>query len=242
MPKFRDVFIGMNSLLPGARHRRKQDVAEIRHIYLDFDDNAAEAVGAMRARADMPAPNHIIESSPGRYQTIWRVEGFELNQAEQLMRGMVRELGADPAAVDASRVMRLPGLYSHKRDLPFFIRVQTLTDEIYRPIQFPAFALTEAQSQTVEPALRSRSHASNGTLTQSERDWKQIKRSLALGADPAQLTQSLAIERSDKPNPRYYAELTVSKAQRALEQEREARGNAVEHPRPRSQNGIGIGG
>ena len=106
-----EVYISMNALAPDASHRRKEDIAAIRHIYLDFDHNGTEAVRAMRSRADIPTPNHVIETSPGRYQTIWRVQGFELTQAEQLMRAMVRDLGADPAAVDASRVMRLPGVY-----------------------------------------------------------------------------------------------------------------------------------
>jgi hypothetical protein len=104
-----DVYISMNSLRPDSHGRTKADVSEIRHVYLDVDKDGRSVVQEIRDRTDMPTPNHIIESSPDKYQMIWRVEQFEKDQAEALMRGMVRELGADPAATDCSRVMRVPG-------------------------------------------------------------------------------------------------------------------------------------
>jgi hypothetical protein len=236
-----EVYVSMNTLRAGTTHRRKEDIAEIRHIYLDFDNNGTEAVRAMRARADIPTPNHVIESSPGRYQTIWRVNGFELDQAEQLMRGMVRELGADPAAVDASRVMRMPAFFNHKRQSPAFVRLETLTDEIYQPAHFPVFTVAQLRGQSQVPAVGAQIRASTGVLTQSERDWAQTKRALALGADPDQLIRELAVQRSDKPNPNYYAELTVSKAQRTLEEDRQRRTSGAQGKNVTRQGGLGMG-
>ena len=109
-----EIYVSMNTLREGAHGRKKSDIAQIRHVYLDFDDNGAEAVRLMMTRSQMPRPNHLIESSPGKCQVIWRVQGFEMLEAENLMRRMVREFGADPAAVDSARVLRLPGLYNHK--------------------------------------------------------------------------------------------------------------------------------
>jgi len=43
---------------------------------------------------------------------------FEKDQAESLQRALVRELGADLAATDSSRVLRLPGFYNHKYAKP----------------------------------------------------------------------------------------------------------------------------
>jgi len=104
-----DVYVSMNALHPDSHGRTKADVAEIRHVYLDIDKNGADIIQDLQGHTDVPLPNHIIESSPGKYQAIWRVEHFEKDQAEALMRGMVREFGADPAATDCSRVMRVPG-------------------------------------------------------------------------------------------------------------------------------------
>lgn len=39
-----------------------------------------------------------MNTSQDKWQVLWRVEGFEKSQAEELQRGMVREFGADPAA------------------------------------------------------------------------------------------------------------------------------------------------
>ena len=80
-----EVYIAMNVLNPNAHGRTKADISEIRHVYLDFDQNGEEALKALKERSDLPTPNHIITSSPGRYQAIWRVEGFDKDRAESLM-------------------------------------------------------------------------------------------------------------------------------------------------------------
>ena len=49
-------------------------------------------------------------------------------------------------------------------------------------------------------------------ISQSERDWAYAKRALARGEDPEAVIQAIATFRSDKPNPQYYARLTVTKA------------------------------
>ncbi len=115
------------------------------------------------------------------------------------MRGMVRELGADPAATDASRVLRMPGYFNHKRDAAFLIRPSELSDAVSRPADFPEFS-----SQS-----RSEVHArTNGALgsgargqSQSERDWAYAKRALARGDDPSVVIGAIAAYRPDKPNP-----------------------------------------
>jgi hypothetical protein len=209
-----EIYVSMNTIRADASGRRKSDIAQIRHVYLDFDHDGTQAVRTMTARSDMPTPNHLIESSPGRWQAIWRVKGFDAQQAEQLMRGMVREFGADPAAVDSARVLRLPGLYNHKYETPHLIGVQNLSAEIYTPSQFPSFAIEQA---AVLPAMSRqpcamRERKAHAGISQSERDWAYAKRALARGEDPEAVIQAIATFRSDKPNPQYYARLTVTKA------------------------------
>src|SRR5215472_8410967 len=50
----RDVFVSMNALAEDARGRTRSDVAVIRHLYLDFDENGTRAVKDLQARQDMP--------------------------------------------------------------------------------------------------------------------------------------------------------------------------------------------
>src|SRR4051812_41158739 len=209
-----EVYVSMNTLRQGSRGRTKVDLSEVRHVYLDFDVKGDEAVQNLRNREDLPMPNHLLESSPGKWQVVWQVEGFESSQAESLMRGMVQELGADPAATDASRVLRVPGFYNHKYSTPHFVRAQNLTDAVYSPSHFPEYpddgrSTRTSQVRTVEP------RRTGETITQSERDWAYANRALARGDDPERVIQSIAAHRSDKPNPEYYARHTVEKAMRA---------------------------
>jgi len=64
-----EIYVSMNTIREDANGRKKSDIAQIRHVYLDFDVNGSEAVRQMLDRGDMPAPNHLIESSPGKWQT-----------------------------------------------------------------------------------------------------------------------------------------------------------------------------
>ncbi len=107
-----EVYISMNTLSAEARGRTKDDIEAVRHVYLDFDTNGTAAVEALAKRGDVPPPNYVINSSPDKWQAIWKVTGFDKDQAETLQRGLACETGADVAATDSARVMRLPGFYS----------------------------------------------------------------------------------------------------------------------------------
>ena len=89
-----EVYISMNALKPAAIGRTKQDIAEIRHVFLDFDHQGSEALERLSARQDLPAPHFVVSTSPGKYQVIWRVEGFSMEQAERLQQGLARQTGA----------------------------------------------------------------------------------------------------------------------------------------------------
>jgi hypothetical protein len=216
-----EIYVSMNTIRDDAHGRKKTDIAQVRHLYLDFDNNGTEAVRQMMARSDMPKLNHLIESSPGKWQAIWKVRAFEPGQAEDLMRGMVREFGADPAATDTARVLRLPGFRNHKYQTPNFITVRNLSTEVYTPSHFPRLTAAKAlgQSAGTPAAAAPRARKTNAGITQSERDWAYAKRALTRGEDPQQVIQAIAAFRTDKPNPQYYAEHTVQKARSSVDQQ-----------------------
>jgi hypothetical protein len=210
-----DVYISMNVLSPDARGRTKADVAEIRHVYLDIDKNGPNVIQGLQGRTDVPLPNHIIESSPGKYQAIWRVEQFDKKDAEALMRSMVREFGADPAATDCSRVMRVPAFENHKYGAPHLIAVENLTNEVYTPSQFPRYRDEDLSWTNPGPAT-GRWQASISKRSQSEHDWAYALRALARGDEPDEVARAIAAYRPDKANPQYYSQHTVEKAIAAL--------------------------
>lgn len=211
-----EVYVGMNTLKAAARSRTKEDIGEIRHVYLDFDHNGTAAVQSLVQRDDLPEPNHLVNSSPGKWQVVWKVDGFQQDEAERLMRHLVRETGADPAATDISRVLRLPGFANHKYGKPFVVRAEVRTAAVYTPEHFP-------RTVSESPGARSLSPTSVGTgartgLSQSERDWAYAKRALARGDAPQQVIAAIArFRRGEKSDPFAYADHTVRKAQDCVE-------------------------
>ena len=204
-----EVYVSMNALYDGARGRTKDDIGAIRHIYLDFDENGTAAVQKLLEREDLPTPNYLVNSSPDKWQVVWKVQGFEQNQAEELQRALVRETGADPAATDSSRVLRLPGYYNHKYSKPHYVRAEQKSVQTYSPYQFPRLTLDARHSGM---SGSGRQEPTAGGVTQSERDWAYARRALARGDSESTVVAAIAAYRSDKPNPKYYAELTVRKA------------------------------
>src|SRR6202521_5599689 len=71
-----DVFVGMNPIKDGAHSRTKENIKDIRHVYLDLDRNGNEALEAIRNSTEVPAPNFVLDTSPGKHQVVWKVRGL----------------------------------------------------------------------------------------------------------------------------------------------------------------------
>ena len=212
-----EVYCSPNVLEADARGRTKDDIATIRHIYLDFDEDGTAAVRRMRSSGQVPQPSYLINTSPDRWQAFWRVKEFSKDQAEELQRGMARALGADPAATDCSRVMRVPGLYNHKYPRRHYIRIEQLSDTVYAPEHFPKIE-PEERGQSFATGLPSGKRLGSGRWSQSERDWAYARRALSRGEQPEAVVAAIArFRRGAKHDVRYYAELTVRKAAQSLQ-------------------------
>lgn len=210
-----DIYIGMNTLKEGACSRTKRDIHEIRHVYLDLDYRGSEAIKAIQNSDEVPKPNFVLDTSPGKHQVVWKVEGATPLEAEDLQQRMAHEFGADIAATDASRVLRLPGFANRKYDAECLIRVTKHSDKTYNLRDFKVASGPAKGERTPEQAPRL--SGARETLTQSERDWAYAKRALARGDDPEEIMRRIADYRVDeKHDPEYYARHTVEKAQAAL--------------------------
>jgi hypothetical protein len=71
--------------------RTKDDIETIRHLYLDIDHNGPLALETVEHSALVPRPNYVLETSPEKYQVVWKVEGISQDEAEAHHRAMVRE-------------------------------------------------------------------------------------------------------------------------------------------------------
>jgi len=109
-----NVYVCMNSILPDHTRRRKEDIGDIRSVYLDLDTNGKEKLDAILASKEVPDPSMVLESSPGKYQVVWAVRGISKEQQEAALKRLIERFGGDPAASDCSRVLRLPGFSNAK--------------------------------------------------------------------------------------------------------------------------------
>lgn len=107
-----NIYICMNPLK--ARRRVKENVACIRTLYTDIDNNGAAALQHISQSSLVPKPSYILQSSPGKYQVIWSVDGIQPADQEALLDALIQEFSGDPAASDMTRVLRLPGFVNHK--------------------------------------------------------------------------------------------------------------------------------
>jgi RepB DNA-primase from phage plasmid len=211
-----DIFIGMNPIKDGAYARTKGNIREIRHIYLDLDAGGHEAVKAIRSSPEVPAPNFVLDTSPGKHQVVWRVEGLDQEQAESMLRAMADQFGRDSAATDSTRVLRLPGFTNRKYNEEFIVRVHQESAQIY---QARDFTVQDASPETARHlGDESGRKLPQGHRSQSEQDWAYAKRALARGDDVEEVIRRIVDFRTgEKPNPEYYARLTVAKAQAELQ-------------------------
>ena len=208
-----DVFIGMNPMKDRIPNRTKENVREIRHVYLDLDEGAGASLHALRTSGDAPSPNFVLDTSPGKHQVVWRVEGFDQEQAESLLRSLANQFGGDPAATDVSRVLRLPGFTNRKYNEQFVVRVHHETDQLYHLGDFRVQEDSPDAPRHLGEAHERTRRMAPGHRSQSEADWAYAKRALARGDDPEEIIRRIADYRAnDKADPDYYARLTVAKA------------------------------
>ncbi len=217
-----DIYIGMNPLRQDASTRTKEDIVSIRHVYLDLDHGGPEALQSLENSSAAPKPNYVLTSSPGRFQIVWKVEGISLDEAEGLLHAMMREFGGDPAATDATRVLRLPGFANKKYETDFYVEARKESTETYHLRDFKLHIDSQDSPRHIYYSRPKPQSSPRANLSQSEHDWAFAKRALARGDVPEEVIQRIARHRAtDKSDPDDYARRTVTKAQAELAGKRE---------------------
>lgn len=214
-----DIYVTVNTLRPEATGRTKGDIDAIRHVYLDVDAGGKEAVDRILNAEGMPAPHSVLETSPGKHQILWQVEGFEKDQAEQIVRQLAAKHSADQAVWDCARVLRLPGFRNCKYEQSHYVKdvCATPAERAYRPEDFPAYQAARNAPKFGQPRSPQRSVPGN---SQSEKDFAFAMRHLEKGdLSPEVIEQKIADyrrARGDKPHAGGYAHRTVMNARARL--------------------------
>jgi RepB DNA-primase from phage plasmid/AAA domain len=136
-----NVFVGMNPFKPELcgkeTGRTKENVQKVKRLYADADVNGDAVLENIRTSTKIPQPGVILNTSPGRYQFIWNVDGLTQQSAEPLLRAIAQEFGTDPAVAEIARVLRVPGLKNHKHaGAPEVVVVGDIEADIYDRVDF----------------------------------------------------------------------------------------------------------
>lgn len=214
-----DIYLTVNTLKAEACGRTKNDIETIRHVYLDVDGGGKESVNRILNADGMPPPHSIFETSPGKHQILWQVEGFAKEQAETLVRQLAAQHNADQAVWDCSRVLRLPGFRNCKYEESHYVKdvCEHSAGRVYRPEDFPSYQV-ERNAPCFEDSRPRQSGVRGGS--QSEKDFAFALRHLEKGdISPEAIEQKIAEyrhHRGDKPHAERYASRTVMNARARL--------------------------
>jgi hypothetical protein len=212
-----DIFLGMNPLRANSFARTKESVQDIRHVYLDLDEDAAASLRAIRTDGNTPVPNFVLDTSPEKNQVVWRVGGLDREQAESLLRSLANQFRGDIAATDISRVLRVPGFTNRKYNEAFVVRATQESDSVYHLRDFVINEESPEAPRRLADGHSTPRRMQTGHRSQSEADWAYAKRALVRGDPPEDVVRRIADYRAeDKADPVYYAHLTVTKAQANL--------------------------
>jgi hypothetical protein len=208
-----NIYVSANPLLPSSRKRTKERVASVRHLYIDIDIDGDARLAALQASDRVPSPTAILSTSPGKYQALWRVAGFDFESQEQTLKLLAIAFGGDPACTDRNRVLRLPGFFNRKYSPAHLVTVGYPAGKTSLPDDFKLDHIAATAAVSCDTNVRELPPAKRSL---SEDDWAWSLSELSRGKDAEQLTRELALRRADKPNPLYYAQRTIDMASARL--------------------------
>lgn len=108
-----DVWVAVNAYPAGTPSREHQHIAAYRAHYCEIDVRGAPAPSLA-----VGPPSIVVESSPGKRHYYWLLDGApspaSYPEYAAIQRALVHSVpGADRAATDPARVLRLPGTINH---------------------------------------------------------------------------------------------------------------------------------
>jgi RepB DNA-primase from phage plasmid len=173
--QFHIIFVGISPIQEGAHSWTKHNIKDIGHLHPDLDREAHKSLEAIR-NSEVPAPNYVLDTSPGKHQGASKVCGFSQTEAGSLLHNLANKFGGDVAATASTRVLRLPGFANRKLREEFIAGARPESDARYRLRDFtieldsPATPRRHGEGQTAARIL------SGEHRSQSERDWAYAKR------------------------------------------------------------------
>lgn len=102
------------------RKRAKNFVARSHFLWSDIDNGDYKLI----------PPSILWESSPGRFQGLWRVDELTPAEAAEQSRSLAYRLGADKGGWDLTQVLRIPGTRNFKYDPPPTVTLHNFSTKV----------------------------------------------------------------------------------------------------------------
>jgi AAA domain/RepB DNA-primase from phage plasmid len=148
------IYTAMNTypaaLIGSKTGRTQENVVDVRALQADVDYNGAATLDKIKSSASVPSPSIVVESSPGKYQGIWLVDGISKTEAKPVMQAIAQEFQTDAAVAEVARVMRVPGFVNRKYDSAPVAKTVTQSNNRYTREAFQAVA-TKAEIKERKP-------------------------------------------------------------------------------------------
>ena len=145
-----------------------EHVAAIRTHVVDLD-NLSAMTNLQRAASHYPAPQFAVQTSPGKAHVYWVVTRYRDNEFYRLQQRKLRQLfDGDPAVIDATRVLRVPGFW-HRKGEPHLVTCYSLPGAQY--ITDPAALAQSVAHINAADDFHERKPLGDPSLTAPSREW-----------------------------------------------------------------------
>jgi hypothetical protein len=114
--------------------RKKENVTRVRCVHADFDSATQSQIDAVRRK--LPPSIEVHTSGTTKHHFYWALDtadDIDVSTAEAINRALV-DLGADHAATDTSRLLRLPGFRHMKYRAAGETPLVTATFSVEQPV------------------------------------------------------------------------------------------------------------
>ena len=110
--------------------RKIENLKEIRFWFADLDQKDKNEQLKIIKKL-LLKPTTIIESKRG-YHCYWKAISANICNFQDIMKGIIKKIGADEAVKGCNRIMRMPGFYHYKeKDNPFLVQIIEQNKEAY---------------------------------------------------------------------------------------------------------------
>jgi|SRR5215469_1399419 len=154
-----DIYVAPNPIRDGSRSRTTQDIACIRHCWIDLDADGDAALEVLQSSPLVPRPNIVVNTSRGKFQCIWRVEGLSIAEGAAVNRALAATFGGDAASCDVAHVLRWAGFTNRKYSPPYWVTAQKCSDAVYQLADF------RLQLEVAKPAPQPRKVAGSSFIS-----------------------------------------------------------------------------